>query len=65
MKSSQKLLSISCHQKKIFFLCLYIMVDISVKTWNQAEVAATNIHEDDDVNKTILLILCISDASKR
>ena len=51
--------------KIIFFLCMYKMVDISVITWNQAEVAAANIHEDHDVNKTILLIICISDASKR
>ena len=43
--------------KVIFFLCMYKMVDISVITWNQAEVAAANIHEDHDVNKTILLII--------
>ena len=41
------------------------MVDISTKIWNKAEVATINIHENDDVNKTVLLLLCISDASKR
>ena len=41
------------------------MVDISTEIWNKAEVAAINIHENDDVNKTVLLLLCISDASKR
>ena len=41
------------------------MVDISTKIWNKAEVATINIHENDDVNKTVLLLHCISDASKR
>ena len=41
------------------------MVDISAKTWNKAEVAAMNIHENDNVNKTALLLTCISEASKR
>ena len=41
------------------------MVDISAKTWNKAEVSAIKIHENDNANKTVLLSLCISDASKR
>ena len=41
------------------------MVDISTEIWNKAENAAINIHENDDVNKAVLLLLCISDASKR
>ena len=41
------------------------MVDISTKIWNKAEVATINIYENDDVNKTVLLLHCISDASKR
>ena len=41
------------------------MVDISAKTWNKAEVSVIKIHENDNVNKTILLLLCISDPSKR
>ena len=32
------------------------MVDISAETWNKAEVAAINIHVNDDVNKTVLLL---------
>ena len=41
------------------------MVDISAETWNNAEVSVIRIHENDDVNKTLLLLLCISDISKR
>ena len=44
---------------------MYNMVDISAKTWNKTEVSAIKIHENDNVNKTVLLSLCISDASKR
>ena len=41
------------------------MAAISAETWNKAGVAAIKAHENDDVNKTILLILCISGVSKR
>ena len=41
------------------------MVDISTKTWNKAEVSVTKIHENDNENKTALLLLCISCASKK
>ena len=41
------------------------MVDISAETWNKAEVSVIKIHENDDINKTVLLLLCISDAKKR
>ena len=41
------------------------MVDISAETWNNAGVSVIRIHENDDVNKTLLLLLCISDISKR
>ena len=44
---------------------MYNMVDISAKTWNKADVSVIKIHENDNVNKTVLLLLCISDASKR
>ena len=37
------------------------MVDISVGTWNKAEVSVINIHENDNANKTLLKLLCISD----
>ena len=41
------------------------MVDISTETWNKAEVSVITLHENDDVNKTVLLLLCISDAETR
>ena len=41
------------------------MVDINFDTWNKAEVLVTKILENDDVNKTVLLLLCISDAKKK
>ena len=44
---------------------MYHMVDISAKTWNKADVSVIKIHENDNVNKTVLLSLCISDASKK
>ena len=40
------------------------MVDISTETWNKAEVAVINIHENDNVNKTVFKILCISRVKK-
>ena len=44
---------------------MYKMVDISAETWKKAEVSVIKIHENDDVNKTVLLLLCVSDAKKR
>ena len=41
------------------------MVDISVETWNKAEVSVINIHENDNPNKTLLKLICISDIAKR
>ena len=41
------------------------MVDINAKTWSNAGVSVINIHENDDANKTILRLLCISDMAKR
>ena len=41
------------------------MVDISVETWNMAGVSVIRIYENDNVNKTVLLLLCTSDISKR
>ena len=43
--------------KNFIFLCMYKMVDISAKTWNKAEVSVIKIHENDNVNKTVLLLL--------
>ena len=36
---------------------MYKMVDISAETWNKVEVSEIKIHENDDVNKTVLLFL--------
>ena len=36
------------------------MVDISAETWNKAGVAAISVHKNNDVNKTLLQLLCIS-----
>ena len=48
----------------VFFLCMYKMVDTRAETWTKAEVSVIKIHENDSVNKTVLLLLCISDAKK-
>ena len=41
------------------------MVDISAKIWNKAEVSVRIIHENDNVNKTLLKLLCISEIAQR
>ena len=43
---------------------MYKMVDISAETWNKAEVSLIKKHENDDANKVVFLLLCISDANK-
>ena len=53
------------HQKIFFFLCLYKMVNISVETWNKAEVSVINIHENDNANKMFLKLIFMSDIAKR
>ena len=45
--------------------CMYKVVDISTETWNKTGVSVISIHENDDINKTLLLLLCISGISKR
>ena len=40
-------------------LCMYKIVDISAKTWIKADVSVIKIHENDNVNKIVLLLLCI------
>ena len=47
--------------KKIF-CCMYKVVDISAETWINAEVSVIKIH--DNVNKTLLKLLCISNIAK-
>ena len=44
---------------------MYKMVDISIETWNKAEVSVIRVYENDNVNKTLLKLLCISDIAKR
>ena len=46
-------------------VCMYKMVDISTEIWKKVEVSVIKIHENDDVNKTVLLLFCVSDAKKR
>ena len=41
------------------------MVDISIETWNKAEVSVINIQRNDNANKALLKVLCISDIPKR
>ena len=41
------------------------MVEINAEAWNKAEVLVINIHENDNVNKTLFKLLCISDVKKR
>ena len=43
---------------------MYKMVDISVEAWNKAGVSVINIHENDNANKTLFKLLCISDIKK-
>ena len=44
---------------------MYKTIKISDETCNNAGVSVFKIHENDDVNKTLLLLLCISDITKR
>ena len=41
------------------------MIKISAEKWNNAGVSVLKIHEKDNVNKTLPLLLCISGISKR
>ena len=59
------MLKIYITKKNYFFLSIYKMVDISADTWIKADVSVIEIIENDNVNKTVLLLLCISDAKKR
>ena len=42
---------------------MYKMVDISLETWNKAEISVINTHENDNANKALLI--CISDIPKK
>ena len=63
-KKQQRIVKDLHHKKKLFFLSIYKMVDISADTWIKADVSVIEIIENDNVNKTVLLLLCISDAKK-
>ena len=41
------------------------MVNISTETWNKAGIFVIKIHENDDVNKTLLKLLCFSNVAKK
>ena len=47
-----------------FFVCIYKIVDISAETWNKTAVSVIKAHQNDDVNKTLFLLLCISHIGK-
>ena len=47
----------------IVCVCMYKMVYISVEAWNKANVSVIRVHENDNVNKTLLMY--ISDIAKR
>ena len=66
MKNSQNYsVFYAINKKFFFFLCMYTMVDISIETWNKAELSVINIHENGNANNTLLKLLCISDIGKR
>ena len=63
-KKQQRIVKDLYHKKKLFFLSIYKMVGISADLWIKADVSVIEIIENDNVNKTVLLLLCISDAKK-
>ena len=66
VKTNQKLLNIYIIKKlNLFFFYTYKIVDISAETWNKAGVSVIRVYENDDVNKSLLLLLYVSDISKR
>ena len=44
---------------------MHKMADISAGSWSNGTVSVIKVHENDNVSKTLLLLLCISDISKR
>ena len=40
------------------------MVNTSAEAWNKARVSVIGAHKNDDVNKTLLKLLCISNIAK-
>ena len=41
------------------------LVDISAETWSKAGGSAISVYKNNDLNKTLLQLLCISDITKR
>ena len=41
------------------------MININSNTWNKVGVSVIRVHENDDVNKTLLRLLCICEINKR
>ena len=41
------------------------MININSNTSNKAGVSVISVHQSDDVNKTLLWLLCIGDLNKR
>ena len=41
------------------------MININFNSWNKAGVSVISVHENDNVNKTLLRLLCICDINKR
>ena len=62
---SKRLLNIGTIKNFYFFVCMYKLVDIIAEAWNKAGVSVIRIYKNDNVNKTVLLLLCNSDMSKR
>ena len=41
------------------------MININFNTWNKAGVSVIRVHENDNVNKTLLQLLCVCDINTR
>ena len=46
-------------------MCKYKIVDIDSNTWNKTRLSAVRVYENENVNKTLLWLLCICDLNKR
>ena len=44
---------------------MYQITNICAEIWNKAGVAAIKVYKNNDVNETLLQLLCISDIAKR
>ena len=46
-------------------VCIYKIVDISAETWNKTGVSVIIVYGNDNANKIRLLLLCMSEISKK